>query len=182
MPLKFCSAGVDDVPASKDQLRVLHKTIAKVTADTDALRFNTAISAMMEFLNSTKKWENKPREALEPMLLLLAPYAPHVAEECWSRCGHKGSLAYTEWPQLDESLLVEDEITLPVQVLSFPEVQLPCICCSTHAIQIMCSPGVMTSDHSAGNLARPLSSIKCVHQMRHNASIFQHLIASYVEP
>lgn len=104
------------MPASKDQLRILHKTIAKVTEDTEELRFNTAIAAMMEFMNDTKKWNNKPREALEPVLLLLAPYAPHIAEECWARCGHEGSLTYVGWPQVDESLLVQDEITLPVQV------------------------------------------------------------------
>lgn len=108
--------GVEDVPASKDQLRILHKTISKVTEDTEELRFNTAIASMMEFMNDTKKWKNKPREALEPLLLLLAPYAPHIAEECWAQCGHEGSLAYVGWPQLDESLLVEDEVTLPVQV------------------------------------------------------------------
>lgn len=109
-------AGVEDVPASKDQLRILHKTISKVTDDTEELRFNTAIAAMMEFMNDTKRWTNKPREALEPLLLLLAPYAPHIAEECWSRCGHESSLAYAPWPQVDASLLEEDEITLPVQV------------------------------------------------------------------
>jgi leucyl-tRNA synthetase len=109
-------AGVEDVAADKEQLRVLHRTIAKVTEDTEELRFNTAIAAMMEFLNDTKKWESRPREALEPLLVLLAPYAPHLAEECWQRCGHKGSLAYAPWPQADAALLVQDEITLPVQV------------------------------------------------------------------
>lgn len=133
---------MEDVPASNDQLRALHKTIAKVTEDTDELRFNTAIAAMMEFMNETKKWDNKPREALEPLLLLLAPYAPHIAEECWSRCGHKGSLTYVRWPQVDESLLVQDEITLPVQVLTSNApwcccvgaelaALSPCLCCAT---------------------------------------------------
>lgn len=97
---------------------MLHKTIAKVTDDTEELRFNTAIAAMMEFMNDAKKWDNKPREALQPLLLLLAPYAPHIAEECWSRCGHERSLTYVGWPQVDESLLVQDVITLPVQVLA----------------------------------------------------------------
>ena len=110
---------MEDVEASKDQMRDLHKTIAKVTEDTEELRFNTAIASMMEFMNATKKWDNKPRAALEPLLLLLAPYAPHIAEECWSRCGHSDTLTYEGWPQLDESLLVQDEITLPVQVCAY---------------------------------------------------------------
>lgn len=110
---------MEDVTASKDQMRDLHKTISKVTEDTEELRFNTAIASMMEFMNATKKWDNKPRAALEPFLLLLAPYAPHIAEECWSRCGHSDTLTYEGWPQLDESLLVQDEITLPVQVCAY---------------------------------------------------------------
>jgi leucyl-tRNA synthetase len=107
---------VQDVDPTKHQLRALHKLIAKVTEDTEALRFNTAIAAMMEFLNQTKKWNDRPRAALEPFVLLLAPYAPHIAEECWQLCGHSGSLTYMPWPQPDPALLVEDEIQLPVQV------------------------------------------------------------------
>jgi leucyl-tRNA synthetase len=109
-------AGVDDCEASKDQMRALHKLIAKVTIDTQELRFNTAIAAMMEFMNETKKWDNRPRTALEPFVLLLAPYAPHIAEECWARCGHSESLTYEPWPIADSALLVESEIQLPVQV------------------------------------------------------------------
>lgn len=101
---------------TQSQLRALHKAIDKVTADTEELRFNTAIAAMMEFMNDTKKWDNRPRGALEPLLLLLSPYAPHLAEECWRRCGHAETLAYAAWPQVDAGLLVEDEIVLPVQV------------------------------------------------------------------
>jgi leucyl-tRNA synthetase len=107
---------VEEVVPSKDQLRTLHKLIAKVTDDTEGLRFNTAIAAMMEFMNATKKWHNRPRAALEPFLLMLAPYAPHLAEECWEKCGHQETLAYESWPVLDESLLVESSIQLPVQV------------------------------------------------------------------
>jgi hypothetical protein len=61
----------------------------------------------------------RPRAALEPFVLLLAPYAPHIAEELWSRLGHSSSLAYEPWPEADESLLVVDTINLPVQVGSF---------------------------------------------------------------
>lgn len=71
---------------------------------------------MMEFMNATKKWETRPRAVLEPFVLLLSPYAPHLAEECWQRCGHTESLAYEQWPQLDESYLIKSTINLPVQV------------------------------------------------------------------
>ena len=102
--------------ATEGQLRDLHKLIAKVTTDTEDLRFNTAIAAMMEFMNATKKWPSRPRSALEPFALLLAPYAPHLAEECWALCGKSESLTYEAWPQADEKLLVESTISLPVQV------------------------------------------------------------------
>jgi leucyl-tRNA synthetase len=108
--------GLEDVEPLEDQLRTLHKLIAKVTEDTESLSFNTAISAMMEFMNATKKWNTRPKAVLEPFALLLSPYAPHLAEECWQHCGHTESLAYEPWPQLDESLLVENMINLPVQV------------------------------------------------------------------
>lgn len=78
-----------------------------MTIETEELRFNTGIAAMMEFMNTVYKWPNRPREALEPFVLLLAPYAPHLAEELWSQLGHKQSLTYESWPQHDESLLVQ---------------------------------------------------------------------------
>eukprot|EP00879_Flechtneria_rotunda_P026887 GHRR01028726.1.p1 GENE.GHRR01028726.1~~GHRR01028726.1.p1 ORF type:complete len:534 (+),score=200.19 GHRR01028726.1:97-1602(+) len=109
-------AGVSDEPATKDQLRLLHATIKKVTVETEELRFNTAIAAMMEFVNGVFKWSNRPREALEPFVLLLSPYAPHLAEELWSQLGHTESLAYADWPQWQEELLMMDTIKLPVQV------------------------------------------------------------------
>jgi len=71
------------------------------------MRFNTAIAGMMEFMNAVYKWPNRPRAALEPFVLLLAPYAPHIAEELWSRLGHGESLTYAQWPAYDEALLVQ---------------------------------------------------------------------------
>lgn len=108
--------GVDDVEATPEQLKATSAMVKKVTNDTEEMRFNTAISAMMEFTNFATKWENRPRSALEPFILALSPYAPHIAEELWERCGHSESLAYAPWPQYNESLLVETEVTLPVQV------------------------------------------------------------------
>lgn len=72
---------------------------------------------MMEFVNGAYKWDSRPRAAVEPFVLLLAPYAPHMAEECWSLLHPEaGSLAYEPWPVADESLLVQSTINLPVQV------------------------------------------------------------------
>lgn len=88
----------------------------QVTTETEELRYNTAIAAMMEFVNGVLKWGDRPRAALEPFLLLLAPYAPHLAEEMWASIGHSSSLTYSQWPQHDESLLVLDSINLAVQV------------------------------------------------------------------
>ena len=80
------------------------------------MRFNTAISAMMELCNAATKWDNCPRSILESYTLLLAPYAPHVAEELWFRLGKTQSLAYEPWPVYDESVLVESEVQLGIQV------------------------------------------------------------------
>ncbi len=113
--LKLHSA-VKEVEPDKDTVRVLHRTIQKVTEDTDGLRFNTAIAAMMEFVNHVNKLEARPRVVLEPFVLLLAPYAPHAAEELWRALGHGPTLAYEPWPAFDPALTKADEIEVPVQV------------------------------------------------------------------
>ena len=101
---------------SEDDLRMLHKTIAAVTNDTANMQFNTAISRMMEFTNYFTKKKSRPRAAVEPLILLLAPYAPHLCEELWQLFGHENSLAYEPWPAYDESLLKEDTVEVPVQI------------------------------------------------------------------
>lgn len=110
------SPAVNSDPADKETLRFLHKTIQKVTDDLDGMRFNTAISAMMEYTNHLTPMATKSREALEPFVLLLAPYAPHLAEEMWSLLGHNTTLAYAPWPIADKTLLVADTIEIPVQI------------------------------------------------------------------
>jgi leucyl-tRNA synthetase len=110
------SPAVKDVEPDRDTLRVLHRTIQKVTEDTESLRFNTAISAMMEFVNHVTKLEARPRGVLEPFVLLLAPYAPHVAEELWRALGHADTLAYEPWPKHNPALTRADEIDVPVQI------------------------------------------------------------------
>jgi leucyl-tRNA synthetase len=109
------SVVTDDEPTD-EQLRVLHKTIKAVTEDIAKLSFNTAIARMMEFTNFFTKADRRPRAVLEPFVLLLAPFAPHIAEELWWALGHKNTLAYEPWPSYDESLLVESEVEIPVQI------------------------------------------------------------------
>src|SRR5262249_51581244 len=90
--------------------------IQKVTEDLDGMRFNTAIAAMMELTNHLTKLDMKPRSVLESFVLLLSPFAPHLAEELWQALGHKATLAYEPWPRFDPTLTKADEIEVPVQV------------------------------------------------------------------
>lgn len=104
--------------------RLLHRTIARVAADTERLAFNTGIAAMIEFVNAA----TRPTEMTDPTLggltrsqmerftLILAPYAPHAAEELWEKLGHTRSLAQEPWPIVDPAQLVDDEVEIPVQV------------------------------------------------------------------
>ncbi len=107
---------VQDIAPDEDTLRVLNKTIAEVTRMTEDLRFNTAISQMMIFVNEMMPREVRSRAALEKFILLLGPYAPHLAEEVWNRLGHEESIAYEPWPEFDEKWLAEDTVTVVVQV------------------------------------------------------------------
>jgi leucyl-tRNA synthetase len=110
------SPKITDAPPQGEVLRELHRTIRKVGEDTEALRFNTAISCMMEFTNLLTKQEERPRDALEKLVLLLSPYAPHIAEELWSLLGHSTTLAYEPWPAYDVELTKADTIEVPVQI------------------------------------------------------------------
>ena len=107
---------VTDTEPNRDQLKVLHEAIKKVTEDVENMRFNTAISALMIFVNEANQWSSVPKEIAEAYLLLLAPFAPHVAEELWSRLGYEESLAYEDWPELKEEYLKSDTIEYPVQI------------------------------------------------------------------
>nr|CAD1842743.1 unnamed protein product [Ananas comosus var. bracteatus] len=99
-----------------EQLRTLHKCIAKVAEEIQETRFNTGISAMMEFINAAYKWENHPKSVIEAFVLLLSPYAPHMAEELWFRLGHSSSLAYESFPEANREYLKDTTIVLPVQI------------------------------------------------------------------
>ncbi len=113
--LQLSGALSDDAPTD-EQNRVLHKTIKAVTGDIEKLSFNTAIARMMEFTNFFTKQKQRPRVAMEQFVLLLSPFAPHMAEELWQILGHGETLAYEPWPVCDESLLVESELEIPVQI------------------------------------------------------------------
>ena len=97
-------------------MRSLHKTIKKVTEDTATLNFNTAISQMMVYINDLSKLDTLPREAWEPLILMIAPYAPHLGEELWEKAGHKPSVANVGWPKYDEAMTIDDEIQIVCQI------------------------------------------------------------------
>lgn len=106
-------ASVDDA----DMTRELHRTIKAVTQGIESMSFNTAIARMMEFVNGAMKAEALDKQAMGQFVLLLAPFAPHLAEELWSLLGRSDTLAYESWPVYDEALLVENTLEIPVQVL-----------------------------------------------------------------
>ena len=107
---------ITDTPLSQNLVRTMHKTIKKVTGDTGQLKFNTAIAEMMVFVNELHKAECRSREAVETLLLLLSPYAPHISEELWEAIGHTSSITNASWPAYDSALAADDEVTIAVQV------------------------------------------------------------------
>jgi len=112
---RLCEA-LEDADADEKTSRLLHQTIKKVGDDIETFNFNTAISAMMIFVNHLNKEQVRPKSVVENFLLILAPFAPHIAEELWQRLGHDDTLACEPWPQYDKQLIKEKEIELAVQV------------------------------------------------------------------
>jgi len=115
------SPSITDIAPTPAQLRTLHACIKKVTEDLDCLHFNTAISAMMVFVNEAMTWEAKPCTVSRDFLILLHPFAPHLAEELWGKLHSAfhippAPLSYAPWPKFDPALLVEDTLEIPVQV------------------------------------------------------------------
>ena len=100
------------------------KTVKKVTQDTGNLDFNVAISQMMIFLNEFSKLDKVPRKAAETFVLLLAPYAPHIAEELWEILGNKAPVSLAPWPAFDEALLKDNEVEILIQVLGRPKARI----------------------------------------------------------
>ena len=109
---KICDAQVDNAELE----RALHSAIKKVTLAVESLRFNTAISEMMIFANEATKAAQIPKPWMESFVLILAPFAPHLAEELWQQLGHSDSLAYHSWPTYDEAKLAVSTFTLAIQV------------------------------------------------------------------
>ena len=111
---------IADRPMTKAEAKSLNAMVKKVGDDLEAMAFNTAISAMMVYVNEAEgfaKAGGLPREYLEKFVLCLAPFAPHLGEELWQLLGHSDTLAYEPWPKFDPAALVEDEVEVPVQVL-----------------------------------------------------------------
>lgn len=107
-----------DAPLTDEDNKALHRTIAGVREDYENLRMNTVVAKLIEYVNYLTKTypAGAPRDAIEPLVLMVAPVAPHIAEELWSRLGHLTTLTYENFPVFDESWLVDELIELPVQV------------------------------------------------------------------
>jgi leucyl-tRNA synthetase len=105
---------VSDEPASKESLKTLHKTIKKVTQDIEEFSFNTSVSTFMICVNELTQQNCKSRDVLEPLAVLISPYAPHIAEELWEGLGHSGSISEVEYPVFEDKYLKEDSKTYPI--------------------------------------------------------------------
>ena len=106
-----------DASPPADERKILHQTVKKVTDDLEQMKFHTAISALMIFTNEMTKRKTRAKQSMETFVLLLSPFAPHLAEELWARMGHENTLAYEPWPTYDERYLVETDVEIVVQVL-----------------------------------------------------------------
>jgi len=109
-------ASIANIQPSSDFDRLYHKTVKKVGEDIESLRFNTAIAQMMIFVNEATKMEQRPRSLMENLVLLLAPFAPHIAEELWQKLGHPDSLAYEPWPRFDPAKVIDDTVEVVLQI------------------------------------------------------------------
>ena len=105
---------ITDKPASKDNLKTLHKTIKKVIEDIENFSFNTSVSTFMIAVNELSSQKCNSKEVLAPLLVLLSPYAPHISEELWSKLGNKESISKTSFPKFEEIFLIEDVKKYPI--------------------------------------------------------------------
>jgi leucyl-tRNA synthetase len=107
---------VEDVAPGPALTTQLHQTIAGVRDDYEGLRFNTAIAKLIELNNAVTKLDVPPREVVEAIVLMIAPVAPHIAEEMWSRLGHEGGVAFAPFPVSDPSKIVQEAVTCVIQI------------------------------------------------------------------
>ncbi|WP_347549213.1 leucine--tRNA ligase [Pseudalkalibacillus hwajinpoensis] len=110
------NSSITEAAPTEEMERVYHETVKKVTEDMEGLRFNTAVSQMMVFVNEAYKQETVSVNLMEGLVKLLSPIAPHLAEELWQALGHEETLAYANWPMFDESKLTVDEVEIVVQI------------------------------------------------------------------
>jgi leucyl-tRNA synthetase/very-short-patch-repair endonuclease len=116
---------VSNDPPTKPELKTLHKTIKKVTEDIERYSFNTSVSNFMICVNELTDLKCNKREILEPLTILISPYAPHIAEEIWEKLGHKESITYAEFPVCNEEYLVEDSFEYPVSINGKTRFKIP---------------------------------------------------------
>jgi leucyl-tRNA synthetase len=107
---------VTDVEPDQALTTQLHQTIAGVRADYEGLRFNTAIAKLIELNNAVTKLEAPSRSVVEPLVLMVAPVAPHIAEELWAKLGHEGGVAYAAFPVSDPAKIVQEAVTCVIQI------------------------------------------------------------------
>jgi leucyl-tRNA synthetase len=107
---------VTEEPADEATRKLLHRTIDRVSRDMEDMHVNTAIARLIELNNHLVKTGTTSREVAAPLVLMVAPLAPHIAEELWSRLGHDGTLAFEPFPVADPALLVEESVTCVLQV------------------------------------------------------------------
>ncbi|MCS0671158.1 leucine--tRNA ligase [Cytobacillus firmus] len=110
------SQGIQDIEEGSSLEKVYHQTVKKVTEDYEGLRFNTAISQMMVFINEAYKADVLPKTFAEGFVKMLSPIAPHMSEELWSKLGHGESIAYEAWPAYDEAKMTDDEVEIVIQI------------------------------------------------------------------
>ena len=109
---------VTDADLTTDDAKQLHRTIAGVREDYEALRLNTVAAKLIEYVNYLTKTypSGAPRDAVTPLVQMVSPLAPHLAEELWAKLGHEGTITFEPFPTFDEQLLVDDTVELPVQI------------------------------------------------------------------
>jgi leucyl-tRNA synthetase len=112
---KLYAAGVSEEKAAEKELKVLHKTLHKITGDMEKLSFNTCVSAFMIAVNELTDLKCNKRAILEPLAVMISPFAPHIAEEVWKMMGHLQSITMVDWPVVDETWLKDDTVTYPIQ-------------------------------------------------------------------
>ena len=107
---------VSDTEPSREELKVLHKTLKKIAYDIEHFSFNTSVSEFMICSNELSSMKSNKRAILEPLLITLAPFAPHIADELWEKLGHKESILYASFPQYNEEYLTESSFEYPISI------------------------------------------------------------------